>query len=136
MGVNMDNIVLDTDVCSYLFKRNSRAKPYRPHLVGRTLYLSFQTVAELYQGADMRNWGTKRRRQLDQWILKFKVLAPDDTTARIWGEIRAKRKRLGRPLSPQDAWIAACALRYNMPLLTNNAKDYVSIDGLVVISES
>lgn len=62
----MGQIVLDTDVCSYLFKRDSRAKGYRPHLVGRTLYLSFQTVAELYQGADMRNWGTKRRRQLDQ----------------------------------------------------------------------
>ena len=133
----MDRIILDTDVCSFLFKRDHRrAALYRAHIVGKTLYLSFQTVAELYQGAEMRNWGIKRRKQLDEWIGYFVILLPDDATARVWATIRATRKRLGQPISPQDAWIAACAVRHNMPLLTHNAKDYVSIDGLVIISES
>jgi len=132
----MDRIILDTDVCSFLFKRDRHyAALYRPHIVGKKLYISFQTVAELYQGAEMRNWGAKRRKQLDQWMLSFVMLLPDDATARAWAEIRAARKRLGRPISPQDAWVAACAVRHKMPLLTNNAKDYVSIDRLVVISE-
>ncbi len=133
----MESIILDTDVCSFLFKRHRRYTTlYRPHIVGKKLYISFQTVAELYQGAEMSNWGAKRRKQLDQWMLGFVMLLPDDATGRAWAKIRATRKALGRPISPQDAWVAACAVRHKMPLLTNNAKDYVGIDGLVVISES
>jgi hypothetical protein len=40
-------VVVDTDVVSYLFKGDSRAPRYRPHLVGHTPVLSFMTVAEL-----------------------------------------------------------------------------------------
>jgi tRNA(fMet)-specific endonuclease VapC len=30
----------------------------------------------------------------------------------------------GRPMSPQDRWIAATALALDAPLATNNRKDY------------
>lgn len=43
----MSDVVLDTDVLSYLFKRDTRARSYRPHLLGKTIYVSFMTVAEL-----------------------------------------------------------------------------------------
>ena len=33
-----------------------------------------------------------------------------------------------------DAWIAATALALSAPLVTNNAKDYMHLDGLRVIS--
>lgn len=35
------------DVCSFLFKRDSRAGRYGPHIAGNTPCLSFQTVAEV-----------------------------------------------------------------------------------------
>jgi len=53
----MDFVILDTDVCSFLFKRDTRGELYRPHLEGKTPCLSFQTVAELYQWAEIHNWG-------------------------------------------------------------------------------
>ena len=49
-------VIVDTDVVSFLFKGDTRAQLYRPHLQGRTLALSFMTVAELYQWAYIRNW--------------------------------------------------------------------------------
>ena len=61
----MDALVLDTDVCSFLFKRNSRAERYRPHLHNKTLCLSFQTVAELYQGAEQAHWSMERLARLE-----------------------------------------------------------------------
>lgn len=37
-----DGCVLDTDVLSYLFRRDTRAELFRPHLMGRA-----ETVTEL-----------------------------------------------------------------------------------------
>ena len=62
----MNQIVLDTDVWSFLFKRDSRAELYRAHLERNTLYISFQTVAELYQWAETNNWGEGRWAQLNE----------------------------------------------------------------------
>ena len=36
---------------------------------------------------------------------------------------------------PATLWIAACALRHSIPLVTHNSKDFVGIPGLKVISE-
>ena len=35
-----------------------------------------------------------------------------------------------------DAWIAATALLYDIPLVTHNRNDYLGIPGLTVISHS
>ena len=43
-------------------------------------------------------------------------------------------KRKGRPIQTADAWIAASALYYQVPLITNNQSDYSMVDGLVVLS--
>lgn len=39
--------LVDTDVVSYLFRRDSRAEAYRKHLNGELFVISFMTVAEL-----------------------------------------------------------------------------------------
>ena len=132
----MSQVVLDTDVWSYLFKKDSRAERYRTHLVGNILCVSFQTVAELYQWAETAGWGGKRRTRLDIWLRRFVVLGYDDETARLWARVRAERGRQGRPIAAQDAWVAACALRHGYSLVTNNAPDYGGIGALVLVSET
>jgi tRNA(fMet)-specific endonuclease VapC len=130
----MSSVVLDTDVWSFLFKGDSRAEQYRPYLEDNVLCISFQTVAELYQWIETAGWGKKRRERLHQWIRRFQVLGYDDATALIWARIRSSREKQGRPLSAQDAWVAACTLRYNATLLTHNAGDYEGIQNLDVVS--
>ncbi len=131
----MGYIVLDTDVFSYLFKKDSRGERYRPHLEGQTLCISFQTVAELYQWAEMNDWSDKRRKQLQEGLRNFVVLPYDNETAWVWARIRAARQKQGHQIAPQDAWIAASALRHSCPLITHNAQDYSGIPGLEVVSE-
>lgn len=46
----MTSVVVDTDVVSFSFKRDSRIRRYRPHLLGKTLVISFMTLAELTSG--------------------------------------------------------------------------------------
>ena len=128
----MDSLVLDTDVCSFLRKPGPLAELYRTDLIGHRLCVSFQTVAELYQLAEFRNWQETRRRALEEWLRNFVALPFDNETCRLWAEIRAARRH--QTISPQDAWIAASALRHGLPLVTHNAGDFTNIPKLIVIT--
>ena len=132
----MDVILLDTDVVSFLFKRDSRAAVYAPHLQGHRLAISFMTVAELFQWAFVRNWGLPRVSQLEYSLRNYLVLPFNTALCRRWGELRARRRALGRPISPQDAWIASTALIYQITLVTHNPDDFQAIEALKVISEA
>lgn len=132
----MNTVVLDTDVWSFLFKRDSRAEQYRVHLEHNVLCVSFQTIAELYQWAETANWGEKRLARLRAWLKRFTVLGYDDITGQIWAHIRTERQQKGRPLSAQDAWGAACTPRYGYALITHNAVDYEHIAKSTIITAS
>lgn len=73
------------------------------------------------------------RARLEEWLQAFVILPYDNETARAWARIRAERKHT--PIAPQDAWVAACAIRHKCPLITHNASDYADINGLVILTE-
>ena len=39
-------------------------------------------------------------------------------------------------IQPNDAWIAACAVRHAVPLVTHNAKDFEGITSSDIITET
>lgn len=132
----MTTVLLDTNIVSYLFKRDSRAALYAPHLLNRELAISMMTVAELFQWAAIRNWGKPRVRRLEQLFDRYTILPVDMNLCRHWAEVRAMRSKAGLPISPQDAWIAATARRYKLALVTHNPDDYQQTPGLTIITEA
>jgi predicted nucleic acid-binding protein len=130
----MDVILLDTNVISFLLKGDSRAQSYAPHLQGRRLVLSFMTVAELFQWAAVRNWGQHRINQLEMRLQSYVILPFDIALCRLWGKVRARCRAAGRPISPQDAWIAATALQYHLPLVTHDPSDFEIVEGLDLVT--
>lgn len=137
MSANDAEIVLDTDVVSYLMRGGALARAYTPHIRNRTLYVSFITVGELYFGAEKDNWGEARRLRLENTLYHFVVVIPyDNGVARCYGRLVAERQRSGYPIAPNDAWIAACAVRHAVPLVTHNSRHFEGIRGLQVITES
>ena len=67
---------------------------------------------------------------LEQFIGGFAVVYADDALCTSWAMLRAGARAAGRPLSPQDAWIAATALGLDAPLATNNRRDFEPIQKL------
>jgi predicted nucleic acid-binding protein len=48
----------------------------------------------------------------------------------IWARIMVACDSAGQATSPTDAWVAAAALRYDTPLLTNNIKHFEAAERL------
>ncbi len=131
----MKALLLDTNIVSFILKGDSRAELYAGYLTRRHLAISFMTVAELYQWAAVRQWGPYRIGQLEKTLMDaYVVLSFDIALCQLWGEVRANRRAIGKPISPEDAWIAATALQYNLPLVTHNPADFSDIQNLEVIT--
>lgn len=129
-------VVVDTDVISFLFKADTRADLYRPHLDGRLVVISFMTLAELDQWALLRNRGEQRKQALEAYIARFTVTPYDRERCRLWAATSVEARRPGRPLQTADAWIAATAMLYGVPLVTHNPGDFGGLPGLLLISEA
>jgi len=126
----MKPIVLDTDVVSFLFKADSGAQLYLPHLDNRQWLISFMTEAELEQWALLANWSDKRVEWLRLLLERFAIVYSSHDLVLKWAEAMVAARRNGRRIETADAWIAATALLYDAPLLTHNKADYLGVPGL------
>jgi len=126
-----NKILLDTCVVSYVLKQDSCAAEYEALMEGFTPIISFMTLAELYRWPLERNWGETRSKQFFHALRQYTVLPFHERVCWHWAELCAKK---GRPMPEDDAWIAACALAFDVPLLTHNRKDFAHIQGLDLFS--
>ena len=117
-------MLLDTAVASFLHpkkRRSPQSQLYEPDLAGRTLAISFQSVAELLQWAELNHWTEAARAELDVFLTHFAVIPYELALARQWARVMAKTRSVGRRLESGDAWIAATAIYYGLPLVTHDA---------------
>jgi tRNA(fMet)-specific endonuclease VapC len=146
-----DALLVDTDVASFLFKNSPHAKPFRPLLKGKRLVLAFVSVAELFKWAVKRCGARRRSRSLKprctgtssserseemkKWLVfshfrhYFQTLYDRDL-AWMWAQVVIACDNAGRPIAASDAWIAAAALRHELPLLTNNLRHFETVETL------
>ncbi len=130
-----DAVVVDTDVVSFLFKGDTRGTLYEPHLVGCVNIIAAQTRAELERWALLYNWGVRRHSKLRFYLEDYLFVGIDEATCLRWAEIKVNAQRIGRPISGADAWVAATALTYAVPLVTHNPDDFKYVPGLTVLTE-
>lgn len=129
-------VVVDTDVISFLYKRDTRARLYEPHLSDPPFIVSFMSLAELRRWTLERNWGEQRRQELEGYLTRYLILHSDDLMCDRWAYAMNSARMQGQPIGPADAWIAATALLLDVPLITHNGAHYRGIEGLRVISEA
>jgi predicted nucleic acid-binding protein len=72
------------------------------------------------------------RRYID-WLEKSlrntEIAVVDEKTAKLYGDIRLALKKAGTPIPVNDAWIAASALQFDLPILSRDAH-FDSVDGV------
>ena len=125
--------IVDTDVVSFIFGNNPLGIPYRQYLRKRTLCITFITRAEIERSMRLANWSEKKRVEMSRFLsAKFAIIHTNDEICRQWAEITSRK---GRTIAYADAWIAATAIAYRVPLITHHRKHFESVHGLKLISE-
>jgi predicted nucleic acid-binding protein len=125
-------IILDTNVVSELMKSvpSQTCLEWFSGQVSDHLYMTSITVAEVIYGHHLLPQG-KRHTELErvfelvvQEAFSSRLLPFDDTAAHVYGEIMAKSKYKGKPMSTSDGQIAAIAMAHKFYLATRNTKDF------------
>jgi predicted nucleic acid-binding protein len=127
-------IILDTNIVSELMK----ADPF-PAVFGwasshpsADLFTTTITMAELLFGIECLPRGKRRDQLLHEAESVFvedfggRILAFDESSARMFAVIAAQRRAHGRPIDEPDAQIAAIARAHSSTLATRNTHDFES----------
>lgn len=129
----MNAVVVDTDVVSLVFKADSRAEKYLSALSAPDLLISFMTEAELERWILQAKWGSERIVRFRTYMKRFVSVPSSRDLILKWAEVMVVARSLGRRIEVADAWVAATALLYDAPLLTNNPGDYVGVAGIKLL---
>ncbi len=124
--------LLDTDIISDLL-RNPRGRiAARIAQVGETrVCTSIIVAAELRYGA-AKTASPRLSEQLRTVLGTLAVLAVESPADFVYGELRARLERTGRPIGANDLIIAAQALALGFTIVTGNEREFRRIDELSV----
>ena len=61
------------------------------------------------------------------------TLFADEQSCIHWADIVAESQIAGRPITAADAWIAATARQWSLPLVTTDYRDYEHLEDLTLI---
>lgn len=126
--------LLDTNIVSFMQKRNHLLRKYRHHLRGHEFAASFQTLGELLEGGLSANWGDEKWADLHYVLEDIHIIQSNDDISLRWAEIQTIRRF--RPISDADCWIAATAWSLDLELVTHNPSDFAGTPGLSIITEA
>jgi len=129
-------IVVDTDIVSYIFKKDTRSELYEPHLIQVPKFISFMTFAELRRWKFQSNWSEIKNKKFEKLLSDYGVVYADEELCNLWARITINAQKKGRPIGTADAWVAAAALMFDVPLITHNRKHFENVENLKIISES
>ncbi len=128
--------LLDSNVCIDVLRGNARViermKRHKPH----ELVVSAITAFELYQGAERAGTPARQKQERGKVALllsRLEVLPFESEQAKTAALINARLLDKGTPVSIADVLIASAAAALDLPLVTNNKRDFEPIADLKII---
>ena len=123
--------MLDANTCIYIMNYDSRITPQAGL---NECAISQIVLGELEFGVanSPKTRQPENRRSLVDFLGGIEIYTLTNEVAKVYGEIRADPRRKGTPIGPNDLWIAAHALTVNVPLVTNNTREFSRVPNLTV----
>jgi predicted nucleic acid-binding protein len=120
-------LAVDTDAFSFVHMGKGRRDEFAALIAGHPLAMPFAVVGELKVGAIRGGLGQRRRDELDAAIGACVVIPTDARVVDQWAALRARLISRLKGEGINDLWVAACCLVHDLPLVTNNLRDYQTI---------
>ena len=125
-------VMLGTDVTSYIFTHRTEnvRRRFLTFAVG-DVAISAITAGELVFGFQITP-SERVRRAVERALGALKIVPFDRAASEAYGEVRSFLQRRGTPIGPLDMLIAAHAISLDVPLATNNLREFRRVPGLRV----
>jgi len=124
--------MLDTNIVSELARNPRGALVDRIAKAGvDAICISVVTAAELRYGC-ARKGSTKLIAQIDAIIASMNVLPLDTPADAEYGAIRTELEAAGKPIGPNDLFIAAHARAIDAVLVTANSGEFTRVPNLAI----
>ena len=127
-------VLLDTNICIYIIKQQPAAvlKHFMEFQVG-DIGISSITLSELQYGVAKSSHHEKNAQALYDFITPLEIVSFDEQAAQVYGNIRADLEKTGTPNGSMDMLIAAHAVSLDVPLVTNNTREFARISCLAIL---
>jgi len=113
-----------------------RGEIYRQRVQGKLLCICFITVGELLFGAYKKKWGHAKLEHLKARLRSVTIVPFDLAVCQTYADLKTRLRASGKVVTDNDLWIAACAVRHSVPLVSNNRAHFEGIPELILITES
>lgn len=127
----MSELMLDTDISSYIIRRRPAALLDKFQKHADSLCVSVVTAAELRFGAEKAG-----RAQLvdlvEAYLERVAILDWTSSVCAHYARIRTALERAGKPIGNLDLLIASHAVSIRATLITNNMRHFAIVPGLKV----
>lgn len=125
-------LLVDTDVFSMWYRRRGPWTEFRDLASGHPLAMSFACVGEALAPTYVRKGiapGTTQK--VRDALRRFVVIPYSDEIVERWARMSGLLEGRLKGRGINDMWTAACALVYEMPVVTNNLSDFRTIQSEV-----
>jgi tRNA(fMet)-specific endonuclease VapC len=131
----MSAIMLDSDICIFAMRGRPASVVRRlERTAPGNVVLSSISAAELWTGVAKSVNREKNREKLMRFLGGVRILDWPGSAAIRYAAIRAYLELRGSRIGEMDLLIGAHALHEDLPLVTNNAKEFRRVPGLIVES--
>ena len=124
--------LLDTNIVIYTMKNRPPQVKRRFQRHHDQMGISAVTIGELVFGAEHSQQVERNLADIEAMTARLEVLPFDTKAAFHFGQIRAELYRTGQPIGPYDMMIAGHARACGLKLVTNNAKEFERVQGLLL----
>ncbi len=120
-------LAIDTDAFSAIHWGRGRQQEFSALIAGHPLAMAFPVVGELKVGAIRGGLGARRVERLEAAISACVIIPSDARVVNRWAGLRAKLVNQLKGEGINDLWTAACCLVHDLPIVTNNLRDFATI---------
>ena len=127
--------LFDTDVLSNIVKRNpSQTLLKKLKKLPKTLqYTTSINIGEIYYGANRSDRKEQILRVFEERVFpNINIIGFDETSGKLFGEIKAGLEKQGVVCSKPDLRIASIAIQHELILITGNIKHFEQIPDLSI----
>jgi len=122
--------LLDTNICIHFLNGNKKIADCFKKAGAEKLAITTSVLAELYFGAYNSAKAKENLDKIDLFKREIEIFSDSEDSAKVFGQLKAELRRIGKPTQDFDLLIAAIAISRGFTIATGNIRHFENIPHL------